>query len=117
MFEWIFVAGLGAKVKQDWAKPRISPFWRQFCSSITRHLHEFLKILALQYQGAMWPHACASWLKCPSYAAPVESAKGGRVGDRVPYVTLIKQNPVIARLLHSLMAPVGSSFPAGVQYS
>jgi len=120
MFEWIFVVGLGAKVKRDWAKPRISPFRRQFCSSITRHWYEFLKILALQYQGTVRPHACASWLKCPNYAAPVESAKGGRVGDRVPYVTLINQHLVIARLLHSLMAPVSSSFPkvpAGVQYS
>jgi len=119
MFEWIFVAGLGAKVKRDWAKPRISPFRRQFCSSITRHRHKLFTILALQYQGAMWPRACASWLKFPSYAAPVESAKGGRVGDRVPYVTLINQHLVIARLLHSLMAPVSSSFPktpAGVQY-
>jgi len=100
------VAGLGAKVKRDWAKPRISPFRRQFCSSITRHRHKLFTILALQYQGAMWPRACASWLKFPSYAAPVESAKGGRVGDRVPYVTLINQHLVIARLLHSLMAPV-----------
>ena len=100
MFEWIFVVGLGAKVKRDWAKPRISPFRRQFCSSITRHWNEFLNILALQYQGTVRPHACASWLKCPSYAAPVKSAKG-RVGDRVPYVTLINQHLVIARLLHS----------------
>jgi len=30
MFEWIFLAGLGAKVKRDRAKPLISPFWRQF---------------------------------------------------------------------------------------
>jgi len=112
-----FVAGSGAKVKRDWAKPRISPFRRQFCSSITRHWHEFL---ALQYQGAMRPHACASWLKCRSYAAPVEPAKGGRVGDRVRYVALINRHLVIARLLHSPMAPVSSSFPkiaAGVQYS
>ena len=106
MFEWIFVAGMGANVKRDWAKPRISPFRRQFCSSFTRHWHEFFKIFALQYQGTMRPHACASWLECPNYAAPVESAKGGRVGDRVPYVTLINQHLVIARLLHSLMAPV-----------
>jgi len=110
---------LGAKVKQDWAKPRISPFRRQCCSSITRHWHEFFKILALQYQGTMQPHACASWLKCPSYAAPVESAKGGHVGDRVPCAMLINRHLVIARLLHSLMAPVSSSFqkiPARVQY-
>jgi len=98
LFEWIFVVGLGAKVKRDWAKPRISPFRRQFCSSTTRHWHEFLKNLALQYQGTVQPHACASWLKCPCYAAPVESAKGGRVGDRVPYVALINQHLVIARV-------------------
>jgi len=112
MFELIFLAGLGAKVRRDCAKPRISPFRRQFCSSITRHWHEFFKILALQYQSTMRPHASASWLKCPNYAAPVESAKkGGRVGDRVPCVTLINQNLLIARLFHSLMAPVSSSFP------
>ena len=98
MFERIFLAGLGAKVKRDWAKPRVSPFRRQFCSSITHHWHELLKILALQYQGTMRPHACASWLKFPNYAAPVESAKGGRVGYRVPYVALINQHLVIARV-------------------
>ena len=53
----------------------------------------------------MRPHACASWLKCPSYAAPVEPAKGGRVGDRVHSVTLINQHLVTAQLLHSLVAP------------
>jgi len=31
MFEWIFVVGLGAKVKRDWAKPRISV--SQLCGS------------------------------------------------------------------------------------
>jgi hypothetical protein len=92
MFEWIYLAGLGAKVKRDWAKPRISPFRRQFCSSITRHWREFFEILALQYQGIMRPHACAIWLKYPSYAAPVEPAKGSHVGDRVHYVTLINHN-------------------------
>ena len=119
MFEWIYLAGLGAKVKRDWAKPRISPFRRQFRSSITRHWREFFEILALQYQGTMQPHACASWLKCPSYAAPVEPAKGSRVGDRVQYVTLINRYLVIVRLLHSLVVPVSSSFPkipAEVQY-
>ena len=75
MFESIFLAGLGAKYKRDWAKPRISPFRRQFCSSTTRHWHEFFKILALQYQGIMQPHDCASLLKCPSYMAPVEPAR------------------------------------------
>ena len=105
MFESVSLAGLGAKVKRDWAKPRISPFRRQFCSSITRHWREFFEILALQYQGTMRPHVCASWLKCPSYAAPVEPAKGCRVGDRVHSVTLINQNLVTAQLLHSLVAP------------
>ena len=71
------------------------PFGDSFVP-LSRHWYEFLKILALQYQGTVRPHACASWLKCPNYAAPVESAKGGRVGDRVPYVTLINQHLVIA---------------------
>ena len=53
------------------------------CSSITRHLHELFKTLALQYQQAVRPHACARWLKCLSYAAPVEFTKGGRVGVKL----------------------------------
>jgi len=79
MFESVSLAGLGAKVKRDWAKPRTSPFRRHFRSSITRHWREFFKILALQCQGTVQPHVCASWLKCPSCAAPVEPAKGCRV--------------------------------------
>ena len=31
------------------------------------------EILAIQYQGTVRPHVCASWLKCPSCAAPVEN--------------------------------------------
>jgi len=48
-----------------------------------------LKSWLYRNQGTMRPHAWASWLKWPNYAAPVELAKGGRVGGRVPCVTLI----------------------------
>ena len=97
---------MGAKIKRDWAKPRISPFGDSLVPLSHTIGTNYLKSWLYQYQGTMRPQACASWLKCPNYAAPVESAKGGRVGDRVPYVTLINQHLVIARLLHSLMAPV-----------
>ena len=75
MFESVYLAGLGAKVKPDWAKPRISPFRRQLGSSITHRVRKFFEILALQCQGTIRPHVCASWLKFPSCAAPVELAR------------------------------------------
>jgi len=102
---------LGAKIKRDWAKPRISPFGDSLVPLSHTIGTNYLKSWLYQYQGTMRPQACASWLKCPNYAAPVKPAKGGRVGDRGPFVTLINQHLVIARLLYSLMAPVSSSFP------
>ena len=110
MFESVSLAGLGAKVKRDWAKPRTSPFRRHFRSSITRHWREFFKILALQCQGTVQPHVCASRLKYPSCAAPVEPAKGS-VSDRVQYVTLINRKLVTARPSSHLVPPICTRFP------
>ena len=61
---------------------KVHIFERQLGSSITRHRGEFPENLALQYPGTMRPHDCASWLKCPSYTAPVEPARSRQGAKR-----------------------------------
>jgi len=76
MFESVYLAGLGAKCQANWENRKIRMFERQLGSSITRYRGGFPeKNLSLQYPGTMQPHDCPSWLKCPSYTAPVEPAR------------------------------------------